>query len=142
MATATIPGTAHANPWAITLSRPAFDLFVGPDGSPAGRTWEQLIGDVIALRTLPADWDGQGAEAPPPAVVDGAVSLARGFQTDGAVAADRAIAGANGTVFFEWHGPNGYVEIEVTGPQEAEGRWVPSGASKAVEFLITRRLTG
>ena len=71
MAAATIPETAHTNPWGITLSRPAFDLFVGPDASPGARTWEQLIGDLLALRALPADWDGQGAEAPAPAVVDG-----------------------------------------------------------------------
>jgi hypothetical protein len=142
MATAAPSHERPASAWAITLSRPAFDLFVGPDGVAARRTWDELLRDVDAFRTLSNDWDGQGAEAPETGVIDGAASLARGLEADAATPADRVIAGENGTVFFEWHGPNGYVEIEVTGPGEAEGRWVPKGANKAVEFNIARRLAG
>lgn len=142
MATAAPPNERPPSAWAITLSHPAFDLFIGPVAAAERRTWEELLRDVDALRSLSPDWDGQGAEAPAEGVIDGASSLARGLEADAALPADRVIAGVNGTVFFEWHGPNGYVEIEVTGPGEAEGRWVPKGANKAVEFNIARRLAG
>src|SRR4051812_32505232 len=46
------------------------------------QTWTQLIDTLRALRDLEDDWDGQGAEAPHPALVDGAITLARQFQTN------------------------------------------------------------
>jgi hypothetical protein len=122
--------------WAVTLAQPAFDVFVG--AAPAVRSWDELLADVRALRHLTADWDGQGAEAPPAPVVDGAEALARAFRAAGSAPAARAIAGTSGTVLFEWHGPAGYVEVEVTGPNAAEGRWVPTGARRAVEFNLAR----
>lgn len=136
MTTATLRDPRAASGWAITLAGPTFDLFVGPAGG--GRSWDDLARDVDALRALAPDWDGQGADAPAAGALDGAAALARGLEADGAVPADRVIAGVNGTVFFEWHGPNGYVEIEVVGPARAEGRWMPRGAPRAVEFLVSR----
>jgi hypothetical protein len=122
--------------------RPAFPLteLLGSDGdAPPGHTWARLIDDLSAVRGLSDDWDGQGADAPPPAVVDYAVTLARAFQAIGLSPADRAIAGANGTVLFEWHRPAGYLEIEVTGPDQAEGRSVPMGSEAAEVFTLSRR---
>ena len=53
--------------------------------------------------------------------------------------ADRVIAGVNGTVFFEWHGSEGYLEIEVTAPDRAEGRVVRKGSEEAEVFTLSRR---
>jgi hypothetical protein len=105
---------------------------------PPTRTWQQLIDDLLAIRSLPDDWDGQGAEAPQPALVDGAITLAQDFKTSGEAPADRVIAGVNGTVFFEWHRPTDYLEIEVTAPDKAEGRLVRKGTDVAVVFTLTR----
>jgi hypothetical protein len=44
------------------------------------RTWHELIDDLLGLRHLEDDWDGQGAVAPQPALVDGAITLAQCFQ--------------------------------------------------------------
>src|SRR4051794_1952575 len=91
-------------------------LLVSEVFTPPTRTWSQVIDDLLALRNLENDWDGQGAEAPNPALVDGAITLAQSLRTEGRRPADFAVAGVNGTVVFEWHDSSGYLEIEVTAP--------------------------
>ena len=49
------------------------------------------------------------------------------------------IAGVNGTVYFEWHTPLGYAEIEVTSPFDAEYRWVEKGSDVAKVVSISIR---
>ncbi len=46
--------------------------------------WSPLIDELLRIRTLKDDWDGEGTEAPHPALVDGAIawlntSKRRGF---------------------------------------------------------------
>ena len=55
--------------------------------------------------------------------MDGAITLAQYLAALGTPSADRVHAGVNGTVYFEWHGAEGYREIEVTQPGTAECRW-------------------
>jgi hypothetical protein len=95
--------------------------------------WSGLIDELLALRSLEDDWDGQGAEAPGAALVDGAINLARRFQEERQTPADRVTAGVNGTIFFGWHFPGGYREVEVISPTEAEVRSVRDGAVVADE---------
>ena len=97
--------------------------------------WSELIDDLLALRGLEADWDGQGAEAPGPALVDGAIKLARRFQEEKQSPADRVTAGVNGTVFLGWHFPGGYRELEVFPPNEAEVRLVRDVAAVTEESM-------
>jgi hypothetical protein len=106
-------------------------------GTSATGSWPQLIDDVLALRNLRDDWDGQGAEGPDAAVADGALKFARDFQSAQMPSADRVIAGVNGTIFFEWHGSGGYLEIEVTAPDRAEGRVVRKGSDEAEVFTLS-----
>ena len=96
-----------------------------------GHTWEQRIDELLALRTLEDDWDGQGAEAPDPALVDGAIKLAVFLRQKNVPPALRALAGLAGTVSLEWQSGRGYAELEVLSPSEAEYRWLPEGASRA-----------
>lgn len=107
--------------------------------NPPDRTWSELVDDLLVLRTLEEDWDGQGAVAPHPTLVDGAITLAQHFQLTGECPADRVIASVNGTIIFEWQGPSGYLEIEVTTPVEAEGRRVRAGSEATEEFLLLSR---
>jgi hypothetical protein len=106
-------------------------LILHPQDAPQERTWPQLIDDLLCLRELEDDWDGQGAEAPPPALVDGAIKLALSLKQQGAPPATRAIAGLGGTVYLEWQTSLGYCEFEVLSPLEAEFRWLPEGADSA-----------
>jgi hypothetical protein len=103
------------------------------------RTWSQVIDDLLALRGLEDNWDGQGAEAPHPALVDGAITLAQSLRRGGPRPADFAVAGVNGTVLFEWHDPTEYLEVEVTAPDRAEGRSVRKGSGETTVFTLSRR---
>ena len=106
----------------------------------ATQTWSRLIDELCRIRNLQDDWHGEGTEAPHPALVDGAITLARCLQTKGVPPADRVIAGVNGTTYFEWHTPLGYWEIEVTSPMNAECRWVRKGSNVSEVISLTRRL--
>src|SRR5579875_1322013 len=88
------------------------------------QTWSSLIDELLRIRNLQDDWDGEGTEAPDPALVDGAITLAQSLRAKRSPPADRVIAGVNGTIYFEWHTPFGYQEIEVLSPVDAEWRWV------------------
>ncbi|MGL4550547.1 MAG: hypothetical protein ACRC33_05120 [Gemmataceae bacterium] len=101
------------------------------EAAASGRNWDQRIDDLLALRQLEDDWDGQGAEAPHPALVDGAIKLVLSLRQKGIDPALRAIAGLSGTVYLEWQTCQGYCEIEVLGPLEAEHRWLPLGKDRA-----------
>jgi hypothetical protein len=93
--------------------------------------WEQLIDKLISIRFLQEDWDGQGSVAPDPDAVAGATKLALILKAQEYPSADRVTASVNGTVVFEWHTTEGYQEIEVTSPIDAESRWVAKGSRAA-----------
>jgi len=66
--------------------------------------------------------------------------LAQSLQANGLRPADLAVAGVNGTVIFEWHDPAGYLELEVTAADRAEGRWVGKGSNAARTIVLARRV--
>ena len=105
----------------------------------SAQTWQLLLDELLRIRNLKDDWDGEGTEAPHPALVDGAITLAQYLQANGGPPADRVIAGVNGTIFFEWHTPLGYQEIEVTSPMDAECRWLRKGSDVAEVVHLSRR---
>lgn len=102
------------------------------------RTWADVIDELLALRGLEDDWDGQGARSPDPALVDTALGVALKFRAADMPPAERVIAGVNGTVFFEWYLPTKYQEIEFTAPGQAEGRWVHKESNTVEEFNLPR----
>ncbi len=79
---------------------------------------------------LQDDWDGQGAEALDRALVDRAILLAQKLAALGCPAPGRVFASVNATVYFEWHLPLEYVEIEVASPLRAEYRCVQKGCQE------------
>jgi hypothetical protein len=95
-----------------------------------GRAWMQLIDELLRIRMLKDDWDGEGTEAPHPSLVVAAIKLAQNLAARGFPPADRVIASVNGTIYFEWHTALGYEEIEVISPLDAEYRWVPKGSNE------------
>lgn len=103
------------------------------------QTWQLLIDELLRIRNLKDDWDGEGTEAPDPALVDGAMTLTQWFQANGFPPADRVIASVNGTIYFEWHTPLGYQEIEVISPMDAECRWLRKGSDVTEVAHLSRR---
>jgi hypothetical protein len=93
----------------LASARPAFD------GS-----WEECFRRLQKLRDLQDDWDGQGAEAPPADVLDGAVRLAQAVRRHGSPPPCRVVAGVNGTVVLEWQFGAIYSEMEFIGPDKVD----------------------
>jgi hypothetical protein len=103
----------------------------GPDDPEAPtREWSSVIDELLRIRTLEDDWDGEGTEAPHPALVDRAITLAQYLQAKGDTPPDRVHASVNATVYFEWHTPLGYCEIEVVSPMKVECRGVRKGSDE------------
>lgn len=83
--------------------------------------WTDRIDDLLDIRRLTDDWDGLGAPAPAPRLVDSAIMLAGWMRGRGVLPPARIVPGLTGTVIFEWQpGPGDYVEVEVTKPFTAE----------------------
>lgn len=91
--------------------------------------WRDLIDELLRIQNLEDDWDGEGSEAPPPTLVHGAIKLAQHLEAEDWPPADRVVASVNGTIYFEWHTPVTYLEVEVVSPVEAECRLVRKGSS-------------
>ncbi|MBY0231034.1 MAG: hypothetical protein K2W96_17245 [Gemmataceae bacterium] len=109
------------------------------DGKAAIRSaWDALIDELLSIRGYKDDWDGEGSQAPHPALVDAALKLALALKGNGSVPADRVVAGVNATVTFEWFAPEGYTEIEVSSPLDAEMRRIVRGADKAEVYRLVR----
>ena len=89
--------------------------------------WSCRIDELLAIRSLADDWDGQAAKAPSTELVDSALVLAVAFRRGGAEAPSRIVPGVNGTLVFEWQAGEEYCEIEVTRPYHAEGLRVVPG---------------
>jgi hypothetical protein len=109
------------------------------DGDSSFRQWSSTIDELLRIRTLKDDWDGEGTEAPHSALVDGAITLAQYLQSKGNIPPDRVHAGVNATVYFEWHTPLGYREIEIVSPVEAECRFVRKGYDQTEVVYLSRQ---
>ena len=84
--------------------------------------------DLQAIRNNQSDWDGQGAEAPSPELMDSVEGLMQILMQRGIDAPSGVVPGVNGTVIVEWQGENDfYLEIEVTAPNRADGCLIVPG---------------
>ena len=103
------------------------------------RDWPDVIDQLLGIRNLQDDWDGEGTAAIDSNLTDGACSLACYFRDERWAVADRVCPGVNGTIFFEWHSPEMYFEVEVEEPNRAECRRVYKDGTNRVEtFEISR----
>ncbi|MGL4421700.1 MAG: hypothetical protein ACRCZF_13620, partial [Gemmataceae bacterium] len=80
--------------------------------------------------TFQDDWDGEGSEAPLPALSDRAIHIAQYFREIGIIPPDRVHASVNATIYLEWMTPIKYIEVEVVSAQEAECRVLPKGSTE------------
>lgn len=100
--------------------------------------WSSSIDELLRIRNLESDWDGEGSEAPHPTIVDAAISLAMWLRSRGVEPPGRVLASVNATVYFEWYSPVDYTEIEVISPDRTESRTVRRGSDTTEVVVVTR----
>ena len=83
--------------------------------------WDRRLEDLLSIRSLRDDWDGDGAEAPIPELMDTAIALLGWFRRSGHFPVpSRIVPSPNGTVVIEWESPDMYLEAEITTPSTVE----------------------
>ena len=85
------------------------------------RAWDQVLQNLRMLRELEDDWDGLGAEAPPPELVDKAEVFLEVFRRRyPALVPNRVLATPNASVQFEWQAGRLVMEAVIDGSGVAE----------------------
>ena len=102
------------------LELPVHSASDAHDPSAAAAAWNQRIDQLLAVRQLEDDWDGQGSPAPAVEVVDSALVLALLLRQAGVEPPTGVVQSVGGEVLFDWQSPDKYVELEVTGPYTAD----------------------
>jgi len=108
--TQSLNGAANGKPMVATLEQTA-----SADG------WKRCIDNLLEIRLLEDDWDGQGTEAPTPELVDSAIILAVLLRQAYLAPPCRTVQSLNGGVILEWqwHDQTTF-EIEVVEPFVAD----------------------
>ncbi len=96
------------------------------------KSWTDLILDINDIRNFSDDWDGDGAVAPRPQVIEAAISFAQFLRSMKWLPASSAHASVNGTIYLEWNLPSLYLEIEIISACEVEGRLLKRGATEPI----------
>jgi len=106
-------------------------VFFGPSFNTSDNArWSKRIDELLEIRDLLDDWDGEGTAAPPASLVDGAIRHCMTLRSSGFPPPDRVHASVNETIFLEWYGALDYLEVEVLSPVEAEYRLVDRGTGR------------
>jgi len=87
--------------------------------SAAIDAWKEIETNLLALRRLECDWDGLGASAPDPAIVDSALAMLAREKARGTLAPRRVNAGPNGEIAIEWQSQGVIVQVEIWEPGRA-----------------------
>ncbi len=92
------------------------------DSHVTREAWDRAIDTLLEIRTLKDDWDGLGAPAPAPVVVDTAIRLAGWMQGKDITPPSRVVQSLDGAVVFEWQSDGGrtQLDVEVTSPSGGE----------------------
>jgi len=82
--------------------------------------WLAAEQQLIEIAQLEDDWDGLGAEAPEPEILESAIELLSNLRSiHRSPPPVHIVASANGTILFEWQGEGFYSEVEVVEPGHA-----------------------
>jgi hypothetical protein len=109
---ATVAGAAIELPRVASSTHPSA---LSTDG-----VWTERIDELLAIRQLEDDWDGQGSPAPATDVVDGSLILALLLRREGIVAPNGVTQGVTGGIHFDWQPADGrFIELQVTAPGRA-----------------------
>ncbi|MCU0721842.1 MAG: hypothetical protein MUC83_19180 [Pirellula sp.] len=91
-------------------------------GIGARNDWDPIIDELLSMRELQDDWDGEGSVAPQKALVDFVTSFAYQRKQRNELAPDRTLATVNGTICFEWYVNGMFMECEFVAPDAHELR--------------------
>jgi len=99
--------------------------------------WIDRENDLKAIRSYRDDWDGMGASAPSPQLVDAAIRILKKIQYDGSLSAPSAVSGTPlGCITLEWRFSDGrYLEAELIDPQHIE--WMEEAGGEIKEWPET-----
>jgi len=86
--------------------------------------WDTIIDELLRMRELQDDWDGEGSIAPQKALVDDVTSFAYWRKQENELPPDRIVATVNGTICFEWYVDGFFREFEFVAPDVLEIRVV------------------
>ena len=84
--------------------------------------WETVIDELLRMRELQDDWDGEGSIAPEKALVDDVTSYTYWRKKENELAPARVIATVNGTICLEWTINGLFIEYEFVEPDRVEVR--------------------
>src|SRR5438552_3599722 len=83
----------------LTHGREAGEVDRAPLPAAREEEWERLINDLLHIRRLKQDWDGQGADAPAAGNVDKAIGWVQQMRAySQAIPPSRALPGIQGEV--------------------------------------------
>jgi hypothetical protein len=110
----------------------SIDAVITADG------WMKRESDLKALRRYRDDWDGMGASAPSPYLVDAAVRVLKEIQQrlgDQSPPPSAVSGTPMGRIMIEWRLGNNYLEVEVVDPHRVE--WMEESDGKFKEWSET-----
>jgi len=84
--------------------------------------WDSIIDELLRMRELQDDWDGEGSVAPEKALVDDVTSYTYWRKKANELAPARVIATVNGTICLEWTINGLFIEYEFVEPDRGEVR--------------------
>jgi hypothetical protein len=88
--------------------------------------WNAILNKITGFYYLEADWDGEGAESPPPELIASLIPYLDYMRhKEGSRVPDRALATPEGGIILEWQYEDGIFELESDSPGEAELMWAP-----------------
>lgn len=93
---------------------------ITPPGDDKADPWDRAVEALRSLAELGHDWDGMGADALSPEIVNTALNYLMVLRMKGFTAPGRICATPAGTVMFEWHEDSLYREAEVVSATEVE----------------------
>ena len=83
--------------------------------------WDRIVGDLLRLRELSDDWDGQGSRALDATNVDRALAWVEDMrQWPGALPPSSVAPGTQGELVLEWRGDAFHLAAEISDPSQVE----------------------
>ncbi len=103
---------------------------------PQADRWAACISTLLSYLSLGDDWNGDGAAAPTPANVYGAVAWLQQLQECGSSCPPpQAVPGVNGEVLLVWQDRSFYLEAEINTPYQVE--WMLTSPGQAPKHWVT-----
>jgi hypothetical protein len=105
----------------VPAVQPAAATSASVPSAAAAAPWDRLLDDLLRVRALEDDWDGQGASALDPANVDRAIAWVQQMRRwEHALPPARVVPGVTGELILEWQADSFYLTAELCRPDRVE----------------------